>query len=120
MLYEFKRKQEEQRIREMVCLQICLHKYLILANFFCNKIILKEEKKARDAEAKRKRLEEAEKKRAAMQAAMNKQQNAENAGQRNFVIQKRSDGGPGAALGSSGFDRVRHYKTLGFDARQND
>ncbi len=29
--------------------------------------------------------------------------------ERNFVIQKRTDGGPGAALGNTGFDRVNHY-----------
>jgi len=80
MLYEFKRKQEEQRVREM------------------------EEKKARDAESKRKRLEDAEKKRAAMQAAMNKNATQQPV-ERNFVIQKRTDGGPGAALGNTGFDR---------------
>lgn len=63
-----------------------------------------EERRARDAEAKRKRLEEAEKKRAAMQAAMDKQNTTKV--ERNFVITKRSDGGPGAALGNTGFDRV--------------
>ena len=66
---------------------------------------IQEYKKERDAEAKRKRLEDAERKRAAMQAAMNKQDQRQTV-QPKFVIQKRSDGGPGAALGSSGFDRV--------------
>ena len=63
------------------------------------------EKKARAAEEKRKRLEDAEKKRAAMQAAMNKS-NQQAPVERNFVITKRTDGGPGAALGNTGFDRV--------------
>ncbi|KAJ6217790.1 hypothetical protein RDWZM_008947 [Blomia tropicalis] len=76
---EFKQRQEEIRIREL------------------------EERRARDAEAKRKRLEEAERKRAAMQAAMDKSQTTKV--ERNFVVTKRSDGGPGAALGGSGFDR---------------
>ncbi len=67
-----------------------------------------EEKKARDADAKRKRLEDAEKKRAAMQAAMNKESTKAPV-ERNFVIQKRTDGGPGASLGNTGFDRVSHY-----------
>lgn len=68
-------------------------------------LVLKEEKKARAAEEKRKRLEEAEKKRAAMQAALNKNTQQQPV-ERNFVIQKRTDGGPGAALGNTGFDRV--------------
>lgn len=80
-MMEMKKRQEETRIREM------------------------EEKKQREAEAKRKRLEEAEKKRQAMQEAMQRQKIQEPV-KRNFVIQKKEgEMGPGAALGHSGFDK---------------
>jgi troponin T len=74
MMHEMKRKQEEQKIREI------------------------EEKKAKDAEAKRKRLEEAEKKRQAMLDAMQKQNENSNV-KPNFVI-NRKEGVP--ALGALG------------------
>ncbi|UYV77969.1 TNNT2 [Cordylochernes scorpioides] len=86
-MLDMKRKQEEQRQKEM------------------------EDKKAKEAEAKRKRLEEAERKRQAMQEAMKKEQTV---GKPNFVIAKKEggeDGGPGAALGSSGFDKSEMGKT---------
>jgi troponin T len=80
MLNDFRLKQEARRVKEM------------------------EEKRSREAEAKRKRLEDAERKRAAMQAALaNKDQKTPV--ERNFVITKRTDGGPGATLGNTGFDR---------------
>ncbi|XP_076310677.1 uncharacterized protein LOC143225342 isoform X2 [Tachypleus tridentatus] len=80
-MMEMIKRQEETRIREM------------------------EEKKQREAEAKRKRLEEAEKKRQAMQEAMQRQKIQEPV-KRNFVIQKKEgEVGPGAALGHSGFDK---------------
>lgn len=77
---EFKSRQEAIRIKEL------------------------EVRRAREAEAKRKRLEDAERKRAAMQAAMDKTKTTKV--ERNFVITKRTDGGPGASLGNTGFDRV--------------
>ena len=57
-------------------------------------------------------MEDAEKKRAAMQAALNKS-NTQAPVERNFVIQKRTDGGPGAALGNTGFDRVMIFIDFG-------
>lgn len=76
---EQKRKQEEQRQREA------------------------EEKKQRELEQKKARLEEAERKRQAMQQAMDK---AKAETKPNFVVQKRTDGGPGASLGNSAADRL--------------
>lgn len=64
-----------------------------------------EEKKAREAEAKRKRLEEAEKKRQAMMEAMEKQKQV---AKPNFVISKK-DAAPQAA---PSFDKVCFNKHL--------
>lgn len=75
MMLEMKRKQEEQKVREI------------------------EEKKAKEAEAKRKRLEEAEKKRQAMLEAMQKQNENSNV-KPNFVINRKEGGA--AALGVLG------------------
>lgn len=58
-------------------------------------MFIQEEKKAREAEAKRKRLEDAEKKRVAMMEAMEKQKAA--AARPNFVIAKK-DAAPPSAL----------------------
>jgi troponin T len=79
-LYEQKRQQEEQRARET------------------------EEKRAKEMEEKKRRLEEAEKRR----QAMLKQVTGPSASdvKPNFVIQKRSDGGPGASLGGSAMDKM--------------
>lgn len=73
-MLEMKRKQEEQKLREI------------------------EDKKAKEAEAKRKRLEEAEKKRQAMLEAMQTQSNA--GVKPNFVI-NRKEGGASLSLGRS-------------------
>lgn len=78
-LTEQKRQQEEQRAKEM------------------------EEKRAREMEEKKRRLEEAEKRR---QAMLQKGSQPVEAVKPNFVIQKRSDGGPGAALGGSAMDKM--------------
>lgn len=53
---------------------------------------MQEEKKAREAEAKKRRLEEAEKKRQAMQQALQRNKVQEPVTP-NFVIQKRGDDG---------------------------
>lgn len=84
-LSEMRRKQEEQRVREM------------------------EEKKAKEAEAKKKRLEEAERKRQAMQEALQKRKDEPI--QRNFVIQKRDDGGLGTGLDKVMIGRGEMTKT---------
>jgi troponin T len=80
-MFEMKRKQEEQKIREV------------------------EEKKAKEAEAKRKRLEEAEKKRQAMCEAMQKQSNGDV--KPNFIINRKD--GSSAAL--AGLGRIELIKT---------
>ncbi|XP_013786389.1 troponin T-like [Limulus polyphemus] len=64
---------------------------------------LKEEKKQREAEAKRKRLEEAEKKRQAMADAMQKQKLQEPV-KRNFIIQKKE--GASVTHAGLGFDKM--------------
>lgn len=73
-------------------------------------VFLQEEKRAREMEEKKRRLEEAEKRR---QAMLNKgSQNIEQV-KPNFVIQKRTDGGPGATLGGSAMDKVSNLTSLG-------
>lgn len=64
-MLEMRRKQEEQRQREL------------------------EERKAKDAEAKRIRLEEAEKKRLAMQQAIKQR---DEAARKNFMVKKTAPG----------------------------
>lgn len=76
---EQKRQEEEQRAKEM------------------------EEKRAREMEEKKRRLAEAEKRR---QAMLNKGSQPTEDIKPNFVIQKRSDGGPGASLGGSAMDKM--------------
>lgn len=63
-----------------------------------------EEKKAKEVEAKRKRLEDAERKRQAMQEA--KEKAKMEPVKPNFVISKRDDGGPGANIGNTATDKV--------------
>lgn len=79
-MIEKKRREEEQRQREL------------------------EEKRSREQEEKRRRLEEAEKKRQAMLQALEAQKQTEI--KPNFVIQKRDDGGPGAAVGNTAMDKL--------------
>lgn len=72
-MLELKRRQEEQKQREIVSfqlIQIPIDWQSRNINSYRNLWIPQEEKKAKDAEAKRKRLEEAEKKRQAMLDAM--------------------------------------------------
>ena len=65
MMFEMRRKQEEQRQKEL------------------------EERKRKEAEAKRQRLEEAEKKRLAMQQAIKQR---DEAARRNFMVKKTTPG----------------------------
>ena len=65
MMFEMRRKQEEQRQKEL------------------------EERKRKEAEAKRERLEEAEKKRLAMQQAIKQR---DEAARRNFMVKKTAPG----------------------------
>lgn len=58
-----------------------------------------DDKKAKDAEAKRKRLEEAEKKRQAMLDAMKEK---DNTAKPNFVISKRGGGGIAGTVSRAG------------------
>jgi len=76
---EQKRQQEEQRAKES------------------------EAKREKEMEEKRRRLEEAEKRR---QAMLNKSAQPVEVVKPNFVIQKRTDGGPGASLGGSAMDKM--------------
>lgn len=76
---EYKRQQEEARQKEA------------------------EEKKRREMEEKKRRLEEAEKKRQAMLNAMEEQKTQ---AKPNFVVQKRTDAGPGASLGNTAMDKM--------------
>jgi len=77
---EKKKQEEEQRIKEI------------------------EEKKLRDQQEKKRRLEEVERKRQAMMDAMKKNEAEQKP---NFVVAaKRTDGGPGAAVGSSAMDKM--------------
>jgi len=79
-LIEKKKQEEEQRQREI------------------------EEKKMRDVEEKKRRLQEVERKRAAMMDAMKKNEAEQKP---NFVVPtKRTDGGPGAAVGGSAMDKM--------------
>ncbi|GAB6031388.1 hypothetical protein CHUAL_009170 [Chamberlinius hualienensis] len=77
-LMEHKRKQEEQSAKE------------------------KEEKRQKELEEKRRRLEEAEKRRQAMLKQVHHTEEVKP----NFVIQKRTDGGPGASLGGTAMDKM--------------
>lgn len=79
-LSELKKQQDEQRQREM------------------------EEKRQKEMEEKRRRLEEAEKRRQAMLKQV--QGSTPEQAKPNFVIQKRTDGGPGASLGGSAMDKM--------------
>lgn len=65
-------------------------------------LVLQEEKKQKEAEAKRKRLEDAEKKRQAMLEEQKKLKE----GKPNFVIQKKGGGEAAPAVNPAAFDKV--------------